>query len=166
MSVTSSRRFSTSSGSTIPQSPSSSVPSTPTSKNAPISLPPSTGQLRQRKPGSMVASGTPRKVNPIRRCQSMRVPNDRNQNGSIQNGLAGGLTPQPSLRTRRSSTASLEKSKQYDSSDFVKYFQYKTNKVDPVSLVNISIVDENVEFPPRLSKSVVFTSCDCYLKLF
>lgn len=137
MSVVSSRRNSTTS--TIPSSPTSSQPPTPTIKIAPAS-PIMIGNLRQRKPGSLTANATQRKVNPIRRCQSMR---SNARNGGSNSSSNGSITSQGSLCSRRVSSHphSLEGGAKFDN-DFVKYYQYKTNKCDPLSLLNIVIVDE------------------------
>lgn len=137
-SVVSSRRNSVV---TLPPSPTCSQPPTPTSKTAPIT--PLTPSLRQRKltQGSVGSNSSvnssQRNVNPIRRCQSMRYHTKR----SNSNGSNGTITS-ASLRSRRISSqpSSLEDSK-FDN-DFVKYYQYKTNRPDPGSFLNIVIADD------------------------
>ncbi|RWS14587.1 GTP-binding protein REM-like protein, partial [Dinothrombium tinctorium] len=121
-SIMSSSRRSSSSASA--SSPPTTQPSTPTMKSAPL-----TPNFNSRKS----IGGTPRKINPVRRCQSMRYPN-------MKNGL--NLTPQSSLKSRRvsSTPSSLENGKHEN--EFVKYYQFKTSKADPMSLLNITIADD------------------------
>lgn len=68
----------------------------------------------------------------------MRHPTSRSSNLSG----SGTITPSPSLRARRvsSTPSSLENPKV--EADFVKYYQYKTQKADPVSLLNIVIAED------------------------
>lgn len=73
-----------------------------------------------------------RKINPVRRCQSMRTPNFLNLNSNSYN-----------LKNRRvsSTSLSLEEEKSPNENHFVKYYQYKINKPNPVSVVDIVIID-------------------------
>ncbi|RWS28661.1 RAS related protein-like protein [Leptotrombidium deliense] len=137
-----SRRNSTN---TQPPTPPSTQPATPTLMSAPL-----TPNFNSRRS----LTNTPRKINPVRRCQSMRYPN-------LKNGLS--LTPQPSLKSRRvSSTPSSLENGRTNESEFVKYYQYKTNKADPISLLNIAIADEMEDFKEyQICRFLVVGVADC-----
>jgi len=82
--------------------------------------------------GSVCYTKCSRKINPVRRCQSMRSPDYIN-----------GYAISCKLQNRRvsSTPSSLEDGKGLNENNFVKYYQYKINKPNPVSDFDIVIVD-------------------------
>lgn len=77
----------------------------------------------------------------------MKHPNNRNH----YRGSDGSITPSPSLRARRVSSTpnSLENGRTHSDNEFIKYYQYKTNKADPLEFVNIVITRDINEIKDR-----------------
>ncbi|KAI1301639.1 GTP-binding protein REM 1 [Halotydeus destructor] len=144
----SSRRNSTA---TLPPSPTSSqLPTTPTGKIM-FGLP----TPRARSKGSLSSNGSnSKKLQPMRRCQSMRYT------GSKMTVTGSGPLTSASFRSRRvSSSNSIEHQKWNE--EFIKYYQYKTDKVDPVSLLSLTIVDDPYEHKDHVSRVIVLGDTGC-----
>lgn len=144
-----SRRSSSSSTSNSQPSTPSSGPSTPTGKS-----PPSFGPIGSF---SRYNSSTKRKLNPVRRCQSMKNPNGliNGTNGNGGNGSSSSgnssfssLSSTPSFRSRRvSSTPSsfTESSRSHTETDFVKYYQYKIDRPEASLPFTLMISNDSQE---------------------
>ncbi|XP_015793013.1 GTP-binding protein REM 1-like [Tetranychus urticae] len=147
-----SRRSSSSSTSASQPSTPSTGPSTPTGKSPPSF---------EGSSFSRYNSSTKRKLNPVRRCQSMKNPNAGNINGTSSiTSLTNGISPcnsnnssfssigsTPSFRSRRvsSTPSSLENGRNHTETDFVKYYQYKINRPDTSLPFTIMISNDSQE---------------------